>query len=91
MDLDTPAPSTSDVGPKRGRKRSAAVADEAEVVEDLSDDPTPRKGKRAPTFSVVIDSPPIARAKQRIRANEAGDAIDVPERWVGRGEVSVTK
>ena len=76
---------------------------EDEDDDDVSGDPTPRKAKappRHPEVSIVVDSPPRTRPKQRIRVNEAGDAVasrppldDVSGVsqgvWVRRGDVSV--
>jgi hypothetical protein len=78
------------------RKRSASVSEQADPMDDSEDgDPTPRKAGKpsgAPEFHIIVDSPPHTRAKQCIRTNEAGDALDVPEPplvklWVGRGDV----
>lgn len=67
------------------------------------DDETPRKSEKVPARSqlqVLVDSPPHLRPKQRLRKNEAGDAVNlsddpgpvasatVPAPWVGTGEVS---
>jgi hypothetical protein len=89
-------PTSDDVGdaPTRGQKRIAA-ADRPEIIDDDPSEPTPRKGKSAPTFHVVIQSPPSTRPKRRMRKNEAGDAVDVPDvsesaseqLWVGVGAV----
>ena len=70
-------------------------------VDEIMDDPTPKKrgkGKaKIPTadFEVVVDSPPNRRPTQRLRTNEAGDAIDVSRmtreqarKWVATGAVS---
>jgi hypothetical protein len=86
-----PAPPTpEDVGhaPTRGKKR-----DQPEVI-DESSEPTPRK-RDAPTFNIVVNSPPPSRPKQRLRTNEAGDAADVPDvsesapeqLWAATGDV----
>jgi hypothetical protein len=91
-------PATSDIATKRGRKRTAPAAEQPEEVNDSDDSKlTPRKAETpagAPKYQVVIQSPPRTRAKQRIRTNEAGDAIDVPQSpsdrlWVGRGKESL--
>jgi hypothetical protein len=103
-----PAPPDSHIDiehPKRGRKRTAEGAvDEVDKDEEMGDgegDPTPRKGKTSvghPTFDVVVDSPPHTRPKQRLRVNEAGDAVSPPSApgltpvvWLGRGPVCSIK
>jgi hypothetical protein len=92
-----PAPPTSDAALKRGRKRTAPVAEQPEEVYDSEDDEqTPRKpGVPTDVPEVLVNSPPTSRPKQRIRKNEAGDAVDViPEPsakpWVGTGDVSLS-
>jgi hypothetical protein len=73
-----------------------SVSEQADLMDDSEDsDLTPRKAGKpssAPEFHIVVDSPPHTCAKQHIRTNEAGDALDVPEPlpvklWVGRGDV----
>ena len=75
--------------------------DEDEDEDDISGDPTLRKARiRAGRgeISIVVDSPPHTRPKQRIRVNEAGDTVGpLPPSdeavvaskgvWVGRGDV----
>ena len=77
--------------------------EEEEEEDDIGGDPTPRKAKappRRPEVSIVVDSPPRTRPKQRIRVNEAGDAVASSPAseeatvgsqgvWVGRSDVSV--
>ena len=83
--------------PKRGRKRSAAVSEQTDVAEDSEDgEPTPRKAETSigeQECYVLIESTPKARAKQRIRTNEAGDAIDITEvisgLYIGKGDVCI--
>ena len=101
-----PAPPDEDVEvepKKRGRKRTAERAvdavDEDEEMNDADGDPTPRKettmSDTHPPFHVVVRSPTHTRPKQRLRVNEAGDAVSPPTApvptpvlWLGRGPVS---
>ena len=69
--------------------------------DELMDDPTPRKagkgkgkGKATTKVYVVVDSPPNRRPTQRLRTNEAGDAVDASpmtkaeaRAWVATGAV----
>ena len=68
--------------------------------DEVMDDPTPKKkGKGKSTipttnFEVLIDSPPNRCPTQRLRTNEAGDAIDAStmtreeaKSWVATGKV----
>jgi hypothetical protein len=90
------APPPSELAATRGQKRTAPAAEQPENYSD-DGEPTPHKGEThvsAPKFQVVVQSPPATRAKQRLRTNEAGDAIDIPDSpsekmWVGRGKVSL--
>jgi hypothetical protein len=77
------------------------MADEV-IQEDIEDvqvddagesEPTPRKGRTHPPFSMNIQSPPTdTRLKQRLRVNEEGDAAPPPVKevhtlWVASGKV----
>ena len=89
---------------KEGEEEEEDEEEDEDVDEDdVSGDPTPRKAKappRRPEVSIVVDSPPRTRLKQRIRVNEAGDAVASSPAseeatvgsqgvWVGRGDVSL--
>jgi len=72
--------------------------DEDDEENEKMDDATPRKSGRARSsrrkVQVIVHSPPHVRPKQRLRKNEAGDAINVSDTqeveevdWVGTGAV----
>ena len=72
---------------------------EVDDEDELMDDPTPRKkgkgkAKLSTQVQVIVDSPPRLHPKQRIRTNEAGDAIDAAvvkaRDWVASGDVRLT-
>ena len=85
-----PAPPNSDVSGGQSKKRTADdfparkhVANRAENADNADDDntndddPTPRKkGKAKAIPPSTNDSPPRPCPRQRLRTNEAGDAVD---------------